>query len=63
MGQLTSGEEAIAYLTKGLEIMEGTLGGRKRETGAAPELLEDVTNEEVSTAYCTLAEIYLTDSW
>lgn len=61
MGQLTSGEEAIGYLTKGIAIMEG--GGDGGGKGEACTSGEDVTSEEISTAYCALAEIYLTDVW
>lgn len=61
MGQLTSGEEAVGYLTRGIAIMEREMEERGGEAAAMME--EEVTNDEISAAYCTLAEIYLTDSW
>lgn len=60
MGQLTSGEEAVGYISKGIDIMEAAVKCRVSEACA---LLDQVTLEDISTAYCTLAEIYLTDSW
>ena len=61
MGQLTSGEEAVGYLTRGIAIMEREVEERGREAAAMIE--GEVTNDEISAAYCALAEIYLTDSW
>ena len=61
MGQLTSGEEAVGYLTRGIAIMEREMEERGGEAAAMME--GEVTNDEISAAYCTLAEIYLTDSW
>ena len=60
LGQLSSGEEAVGCLTKGIAIMERAVG---RESQTGPLDCEDITNEDISTAYCTLAEVYLTDSW
>ena len=61
MGQLSSGEEAVGYLTKGIAIMEREMEERGREACAV--MADDLTNGDISAAYCTLAEIYLTDSW
>jgi hypothetical protein len=61
MGQLTSGEEAVGYLTQGIAIMEREMEERVREATAIME--GEVTADDISAAYCTLAEIYLTDSW
>ena len=61
MGQLTSGEEAVGYLTQGIATMER--GMEERGSEAAAMMDGDVTVDDISAAYCTLAEIYLTDSW
>ena len=61
MGQLSSGDEAVGYLIQGIAIMEREMKERGREAAAMME--GDVTNDEISAAYCALAEIYLTDSW
>lgn len=61
MGQLTSGEEAVGYLTQGIGIMEREVEEREREASAM--MNGEVTTDDISAAYCTLAEIYLTDSW
>ena len=47
LGQLTSGDEAKEYFTKGIEIMS----------------TNGTSEEEISLAYCSLAELYLTDKW
>ena len=60
MGQLTSGEEAVGYISKGIDIMVAAV---KSGVSEACALLDQVTLEDISSAYCTLAEIYLTDSW
>ena len=58
LGQLTEGEEAVGYFTKGIEIMTAAVKG-----GGCASVGGEVTVEDVSTAYCALAEVYLTDSW
>ena len=60
LGQLTHGEEAIGHLTKGIELMtwEEEAG---QEGGACAEVMD--RREELSSAYCALAEVYLTDTW
>jgi len=63
LGQLTEGEEAVGYFTKGIEIMTAALHGAVVERGGCASVGGEVTAEEVSTAYCALAEVYLTDSW
>ena len=67
LGQLTHGQEAIGYFTKGIEIMtrEGGVaceGGEESMGGACGGEGEDY-NEQLSGAYCALAEVYLTDTW
>lgn len=70
LGQMASGEEAIALLTKGIEIMSQSLDASEGVAcegveGASVMVVEGegVTREELSSAYCSLAEVYLTDSW
>ena len=60
MGQLTSGDEAVAYISKGIAIMEAGIEGKVSEACAS---LDQLTLEDISNAYCALAEIYLTDLW
>ena len=61
MGQLTSGEEAVGYLTRGIAVMEKEV--EERGSQASAVMGGEVTTDDISAAYCTLAEIYLTDSW
>ncbi len=58
MGQLSEGIVAIDYIKKGIDIMTKLMGC---ETSGASEA--SVSCEELSTAYCALAEVYLTDCW
>ena len=51
LAQLGEGETAVGHLTTAISIMT-----REREGGM-------VSMEEISRAYCSLAEIYLTDAW
>lgn len=59
LGQLTSGAEAIAHLTKGIEILRQQQEGACQLGGASG----GGEGEELSGAYCSLAEVYLTDAW
>ncbi len=74
IGQMMEGEEAIKYITKGIEIVTCNYGvGQVRgachvagSDGAGQEGGASVTDEErdeLSSAYCSLAEVYLTDVW
>lgn len=58
LGQLTSGQQAVNYFSKGIEIMS-----RKLEGDGSAAVSASVTREDVSSAYCAMAEVYLTDSW
>ena len=60
LGQLTQGKEAIGYLSKGIEIMTKE-EGEGLEGGASVGVVDK--REELSNAYCALAEVYLTDTW
>lgn len=58
LGQLTNGEQAVRYLTKGIAIL--TRSGGVGQVGVA---CEEGHQEQLSSAYCALAEVYLTDIW
>lgn len=69
LGQLTHGQEAIGYFTKGIEIMtregdtEASEGGEEVVGGTCGGGGEEDHKEQLSGAYCALAEVYLTDTW
>ena len=67
LGQLTVGMEAVAHITKGIEILKGVVdGGCDGEACGGPRegaTAKDESREELSSAYCALAEVYLTDAW
>lgn len=62
LGQLFEGAEAIQFFQKGIELMV-----KEREAQSAQELAaacggeEKISGRDISTAYCSLAEIYMTD--
>ncbi|XP_075925375.1 uncharacterized protein LOC116948411 isoform X2 [Petromyzon marinus] len=62
LGQLSTGADAVGFFSKGVEIMARTLQAQPAQAAAAS--LDDgaeVTPRDVSAAYCSIAEIYLTD--
>nr|XP_032820947.1 uncharacterized protein LOC116948411 isoform X1 [Petromyzon marinus] len=62
LGQLSTGADAVGFFSKGVEIMARTLQAQPAQASAAS--LDDgaeVTPRDVSAAYCSIAEIYLTD--
>uniref|UniRef100_A0A8C7XJ20 Si:dkey-12j5.1 n=1 Tax=Oryzias sinensis TaxID=183150 RepID=A0A8C7XJ20_9TELE len=66
LGQIHTGLEAIGYYTKGIQVLLSTM--EKQETAqagaAAAATVEDKelpSEKDVSVAYCSIAEIYLTD--
>lgn len=69
LGQLAHGEQAVGYLTKGIEILTrskgaGQVGVACREgAGQVGRACEEGHQEQLSSAYCALAEVYLTDIW
>ena len=64
MGQLSEGAVAIGYIQKGIEMMTKLLQSECEAGGACASVMCDgVSHEELSSAYCSLAEVYLTDSW
>ncbi|XP_067094494.1 uncharacterized protein si:dkey-12j5.1 [Osmerus mordax] len=65
LGQLHTGQEAISYYTRGIQII---LAALERQTlsmteagAAAPPDQEPLCRKDVCVAYCSVAEIYLTD--
>jgi len=63
LGQLMEGAEAVQCYQKGIELML-----KEKESKEAQEVMaacrgdnQSVTNQDISTAYCAIAEIYLTD--
>ncbi|XP_030227063.1 probable assembly chaperone of rpl4 isoform X1 [Gadus morhua] len=67
LGQIHSGPEAVEYYTKGIEILLSVLEKEKQTTAlvgacaASDEDAEIPTTKDVCVAYCSVAEIYLTD--
>ncbi|XP_029959281.1 probable assembly chaperone of rpl4 [Salarias fasciatus] len=66
LGQIHTGQEAVDYYTRGIQVLLSTLEEQKATTaaGAAAQPEEDhqvPTEKDVSVAYCSIAEIYLTD--
>ena len=59
LGQLSEGEEAVKLLLKGIDIM----GKQFHCEGPSSASSSDVTALDMSIAYCSLAELYLTDCW
>ncbi|XP_008275291.1 UPF0661 TPR repeat-containing protein C16D10.01c [Stegastes partitus] len=66
LGQIHTGQESVDYYTRGIQVLQSAL--EKQETtalagAAAPpdENSELPTAKDVSVAYCSIAEIYLTD--
>ena len=61
LGQLSKGEEAVELLLKGIDIMAKQFHCQGTSTSSSASC--DVTALDMSTAYCSLAEVYLTDCW
>ena len=59
LGQLSEGEEAVKLLLKGIDIMSKQFHCE----GPSSASSSDVTALDMSIAYCSLAEVYLTDCW
>ncbi|KXJ16984.1 probable assembly chaperone of rpl4 [Exaiptasia diaphana] len=57
LGQILQGQEAVQAFTKGIDIMVKTLDSNQEGATSA----DSVNPTEISTAYCSLAEIYMTD--
>uniref|UniRef100_A0A8D3DRN1 Si:dkey-12j5.1 n=1 Tax=Scophthalmus maximus TaxID=52904 RepID=A0A8D3DRN1_SCOMX len=66
LGQIHTGQEAVDFYTRGIQVLLSALDKQAQNTqaGAAAPLDEDAqlpTAKDVSVAYCSIAEIYLTD--
>ncbi|XP_033837243.1 uncharacterized protein si:dkey-12j5.1 [Periophthalmus magnuspinnatus] len=67
LGQIHTGQEAVDFYLKGIQILLSALEKQAQTTGplgasAFPEEDTDLpTERDVSVAYCSIAEIYLTD--
>ncbi|XP_024123082.1 probable assembly chaperone of rpl4 [Oryzias melastigma] len=67
LGQIHTGSEAVGYYTKGIQVLLSTLEkqeSKSAQAGAAAAPVEDQelpSEKDVSVAYCSIAEIYLTD--
>ncbi|XP_041478817.1 probable assembly chaperone of rpl4 [Lytechinus variegatus] len=66
MGQLHEGLEGLQFFQKGVELMIKERDGNQEETQGASSSLENgssnVSNADISKAYCSIAEIFLTDA-
>lgn len=63
LGQMSSGVEAIGYFKRGIELMTKECGSHScasavESSGNGASLKMDISN-----AYCSMAEVYLTDLW
>ncbi|XP_077382383.1 uncharacterized protein LOC144021951 [Festucalex cinctus] len=67
LGQLHTGQDAVGYYTKGIQVLLSALDKQAQTTaqaGAAAPVDDDLelpTMKDVSVAYCSIAELYLTD--
>ncbi|XP_061676491.1 uncharacterized protein si:dkey-12j5.1 [Syngnathoides biaculeatus] len=67
LGQIHTGQEAVDYYSKGIQVLLSALDKQARTTdlaGAAAPVVEDPersTMKDISVAYCSMAELYLTD--
>ncbi|XP_034468230.1 probable assembly chaperone of rpl4 isoform X1 [Hippoglossus hippoglossus] len=69
LGQIHTGQEAVDFYTKGIQVLLSALDKQAETTQAqagatsreADEDSELPTAKDVSAAYCSIAEIYLTD--
>ncbi|XP_038567512.1 probable assembly chaperone of rpl4 isoform X1 [Micropterus salmoides] len=68
LGQIHSGQEAVDYYTKGIQVLLSALDKqaqtKQAQAGAAAARDEDselLTAKDVCVAYCSIAEIYLAD--
>lgn len=65
LGQIHTSQEAVDYYTKGIQVLLSALEEQKTSAAGAaaqPDESQQVpTEKDVSVAYCSIAEIYLTD--
>ncbi|KAM4687774.1 uncharacterized protein O3C94_006221 [Discoglossus pictus] len=62
LGQIHCKEDALQYFNKGIEVMLSAYQKQTQVSGAAscPDEME-VSTKDISTAFCSVAEIYFTD--
>ena len=60
LGQLTEGREAVQYYEKGVDLMKSELEFQKNNQNSE-ENLKVLTNSDVASVYCSLAELFMTD--
>ncbi|XP_064410835.1 uncharacterized protein SI:DKEY-12J5.1 isoform X2 [Latimeria chalumnae] len=62
LGQINSGDEAVRYFMKGIEVMINAYQKQSQAAAAASNLDNpEVTSKDISTAFCSVAEIFFTD--
>ncbi|XP_064410839.1 uncharacterized protein SI:DKEY-12J5.1 isoform X5 [Latimeria chalumnae] len=63
LGQINSGDEAVRYFMKGIEVMINAYQKQSQVAAAAASNLDnpEVTSKDISTAFCSVAEIFFTD--
>ncbi|CAN7996326.1 unnamed protein product [Ixodes hexagonus] len=61
LGQLCDGKESLRHYAKGVEILQRLLGERQGASAGADSEDGGNLNRELSSAYCAMAEIYMTD--
>jgi tetratricopeptide (TPR) repeat protein len=70
IGQLSTGLEAIEFYHKGISIMKNALSVKDQESATAAKgtavaevkTKSEVSCRDISSAYCAIAELYLTDA-
>jgi tetratricopeptide (TPR) repeat protein len=63
MGQMTTGQEAVQYFVTGIMLMKKSLTLIDTlQANAATTVSKQTTPRDVSSAYCAIAEIYMTDA-
>ncbi|XP_074659642.1 uncharacterized protein LOC141912297 [Tubulanus polymorphus] len=61
LGQLFDGVQAVQCFQKGIELMTKTQAEQVAAACASPVEGSTVTNRDISSAHCTIAELYMTD--
>ncbi|MBN3305633.1 uncharacterized protein LOC136760152 [Amia ocellicauda] len=62
LGQIHTGLEAVQYFSKGIEVMLNALEQPAQVAAAAsPADDPELTNKDISVAFCAVAEIFFTD--
>uniref|UniRef100_A0A1E1X514 Uncharacterized protein n=1 Tax=Amblyomma aureolatum TaxID=187763 RepID=A0A1E1X514_9ACAR len=61
LGQLTDGKESLAHYGKGVQLLCDLLQKQHDSAAASEECSGTELNRALSSAYCAMAEIYMTD--